>query len=170
MKQNPLIITVVLTLMLLVPGLANAQRRPVPQPSPSTSDSKAQIADAIRITAEQTKLLNRFIYILGGVADAIEKVDEEMRQGKASRSAIEQNDRNKDAVMQSIRNLRAGVVSLEVDFRSKEYLRPYSGFVSGITQMMGTAEDQVGDGKVREAGRTLLAISERLIDTLATLP
>jgi len=100
----------------------------------------------------------------------IEKVDEEIRQGKASRAAIDQNDRNKDAVMQSIRNLRAGIVSLEVDFKSKEHLRIYSGSISGITQMMGVAEDQVGEGRVRDAGRTLLSISERLVDTIAAIP
>lgn len=149
---------------------ASAQRRPSPTPTPTTSGPKAELAQAASATAEQAKRLNRFVFILGGIAEAIEKVDEEIKQGKASKSAIEQSDRSKDAVMQGIRNLRAGIVGLEVDYRSKESLRPHSSLISGITQMMGTAEDQVGDGKVKEAGRTLLAISERLIDTLASLP
>ena len=151
-------------------GQADAQRRTPPKPTPTPNVQKAEISEAIKTTTEQVKRLNRFIFILGGVADGIEKVDEEIRQGKATRAAIDQNDRNKDAVMQSIRNLRAGIVALEVEFKAKESLRIYSGSVAGITQMMGVAEDQVGDGKVREAGRTLLMISERLIDTIATMP
>jgi hypothetical protein len=169
MKQKLLITFLTAIFALLMTETATAQRRPTPPP-PTSGSVNADISEATRMTAEQVKRLNRFIYILGGVAEAIERVDEERREGKASRAAIEENDRNKDIVMQSIRNLRSGIVSLEVEFRSKDSLRPYSGFISGITQTIGVAEDQVGDGKVRNAGRTLLEISERLIDTLATLP
>lgn len=170
MKQNPKIPILLLMTIIALVGQAEAQRRTTPKPTPTPNIQKVEISDAIKTTTEQVKRLNRFIFILGGVADGIEKVDEEIRQGKATRAAIDQNDRNKDAVMQSIRNLRAGIVALEVEFKAKESLRIYSGSVAGITQMMGVAEDQVGDGKVREAGRTLLMISERLIDTIATMP
>jgi hypothetical protein len=170
MKQNLPVAIFTFLLLFACSFEISGQRRPSPSPTPSPSGPKAEIATAAGAAAEQAKRLNRFVFILGGIADAIEKVDEERRQGKASSSAIEQNDRNKEAVMQSIRNLRTGIVSLEVDFRSKDSLRPHSSMISGITQMMGTAEDQVGEGKVKDAGRTLLAISEKLIDTLAMLP
>lgn len=170
MKQKQYILILSVLMILAFVGQAEAQRRTSPKPAPTPVAQKADLAEATRLTAEQVKRLNRFIYILGGVADGIEKVDEEIRQGKASRAAIDQNDRNKDAMMQSIRNLRAGIVSLEVDFKSKEHLRIYSGSISGITQMMGVAEDQVGEGRVRDAGRTLLSISERLVDTIAAIP
>lgn len=170
MKQNPKILILLLMTIMVLVGQGAAQRRTTPKPTPTPNIQKAEISDAIKTTTEQLKRLNRFIFILGGVADGIEKVDEEIRQGKATRAVIDQNDRNKDTVMQSIRNLRAGIVNLEVEFKAKESLRIYSGSVAGITQMMGVAEDQVGDGKVREAGRTLLMISERLIDTIATMP
>jgi len=170
MKQNLNFAIFTFLLLLACSVHISGQRRPSPSPTPQTSGPKVELADAARATAEQAKRLNRFVFILGGIADAIEKVDEERRQGKASSATVEQNDKNKEAVMQSIRNLRTGIVSLEVDYRSKDSLRPHSTLISGITQMMGTAEDQVGDGKLKEAGRTLLSISERLIDTLTILP
>jgi len=168
MKQNHLLLLAIimfLAMPLEIPAQRTTNQRQT-QSAPAPDDLK----NTIITVAEQLKRLNRFVYVLGGVADGIEKTEEEIRQGRAPRSSIDQNDRNKEVVMQSIRNLRAGLVNLEVEFRTKDSLKPYVVTISGMTQMIGLAEDQAGDGKIRDAGRTLLNVSDKLVDTLATLP
>ncbi|HLM01447.1 MAG TPA: hypothetical protein VK400_10375, partial [Pyrinomonadaceae bacterium] len=123
-----------------------------------------------------TQLVNvtRFIYLLGGIARNIEDIDKESRSGgTASRSSgtkVAQNETNKRNVIASIRNLRAGLAALEVEFRTKPALKNYLVNIQGITDLSGNAEDQAVGGRFTESGKTLLLVIERLSNTLAAMP
>ena len=124
-------------------------------------------ADKVSI---QIKNVSKFIYNLGGVARVIEDLDRDIAAGKTSRNATDLNNKNKQAVLASIRNLRAGLVALEIEFRTKPALKNYLFQIQGISDLSGTAEDQATSGQFTESGKTFLLVIEKLADTLAALP
>lgn len=118
----------------------------------------------------QIKNVSKFIFVLGSVAKGIEDIDKQIKTGKVSRDITDRNAQFKQDVIQSIRNLRAGLVALEIEFRTKPALKNYLFQIQGISDMTGTAEDQAMAGQLTESGKTLLFVVEKLADTLAALP
>ena len=155
---------------------ANAQKRKPTskKPKPVAVSTNTFAAAEIKAGAEkvsiQIKNVSKFIYNLGGVARIIEDLDKEIAAGKASRNAPDLNARNKQAVLSTITNLRAGLAALEIEFRTKPALRNYLFQIQGISDMSGMAEDQAAGGQFTQSGKTLLLVIEKLADTLAALP
>ena len=118
----------------------------------------------------QIKNTTKFLYLLGSVANGIETIDKDARAGKVSREIQDKNTQFKSDVLQSIRNLRAGMIALEVDFRTKPALQKYLLNIQGISDMSGRAEDLANGGEFVESGKMLLLVVEKLSDTLAALP
>lgn len=136
----------------------------------TTAANAAEIKDGAGKVSIQVKNLTKFIYVLGGVARSIEDIDKDVKAGKASQAVAEQNNKYKQAVIQSLRNLRAGLAALEDDFRTKSALRAYLLSVEGISDMSGLAEQQANGGQFSESGKTLLLVVERLSDALVAMP
>jgi hypothetical protein len=179
-KKSILIKSVVVLICLIGLSLsAAAQRRKTPArkttskqatTSVSTAPNMLDIKDGAQKVSIQIKNVTKFIYVLGGVAKGIEDIDKDARAGKISRAVVDKNTQYKQNVIQSIRNLRAGLAALEVEFRTKPALKNYLANIQGISDMSGVAEDQAVGGQFTESGRTLLAVVEKLSDTLAALP
>jgi hypothetical protein len=72
--------------------------------------------------------------------------------------------------MQAIRNLRAGLASLEVDFRVKPSLKKYLPQIQGITDLAAQSEELAAAGRFSDSGKPLLSVVEKLADTLAAIP
>jgi hypothetical protein len=179
MKTNKTLKTFVpaFACLLCLTFSANAQKRKTPtrttKPAatvPSAAFTNSEIRAGAGKVSIQIKNVSKFIYRLGDVARVIEDLDREIAAGKASRNAPGLNAKNKEAVISTIRNLRAGLVALEIEFRTKPALRNYLFQIQGISDMSGTAEDQATAGQLTESGKTLLLIIEKLADTLAALP
>lgn len=136
----------------------------------ATLTTTAEIKAGAEKVSTQIKNLSKFIYLLGGVARAIEDLDKDITAGKASRNAADLNAKNKQSVIATIRNLRAGLAALEIEFRTKPALKNYLFQIQGIADMTGVAEDQASAGQLTESGKTLLQVVEKLTDTLAALP
>lgn len=167
---------VIFTVLLVVVGLSSTvfgQKR-------RTTTKRATVAKPVVNTFEiktsaekvstQIKNLTRFIYVLGGVARNIEDIDKDAKSGKFSRAVVTTNETNKKNVISSIRNLRAGLAALEVEFRTKNSLKPYLFQIQGVTDITGRAEDQAVAGQFTESGKTLLLAVEKLSDTLMAMP
>lgn len=174
-RTNLLKFIAVFACLLFLATAATAQRRRTPRKSTANTTSAvatntADIKAGAEKVATQIKNLTKFIYILGGVAQGIQDIDNDARTGKASRTAIDQNGRNKQAVVTTIKNLRAGLAALEVEFRTNPALKNYLFQIQGISDTTGEAEDQATNGQFNDAGKTLLQVVEKLTDTLAALP
>jgi hypothetical protein len=170
-------VVLILCLLTLVFTAAAQKRKPVRKPTttPTPSASTIAVAADIRSGAEkvsiQLKNVSRFIYILGGVANNIEAIDSDIRAKKITRKeTIDQNVKNKQSVVQSIQNLRAGLAALEVEFRTKPALKIYNLQIQGITDLAASAENQATGGQLTQSGKTLLFIVEKLSDALVALP
>jgi len=154
---------------------AQAQKRkPTPKKTKTTVATTTLTTAELKAGAEkvstQIKNVSKFIYKLGGIARVIEDLDKEIAARKASPNAPELNRKIKQDVIASIRNLRAGLAALEVEFRTKPALKTYLFQIQGISDMSGIAEDQATGGQFTESGKTLLMVIEKLSDTLAALP
>ncbi len=163
--------------LLLCASAAHAQRRKPanvrkakPTAAAAVSNSRLEIKNSADKISTQIKNVSKFLYNLGGVARVIEDLDRDIAARKASRNASSLNTKNKQAVVTTMQNLRAGLVALEIEFRTKPALKNYLFQIQGISDMAGLAEDQAADGQLTESGRTLLMVVEKLSDTLAALP
>lgn len=175
MKSNQLSIKIVVVCFCLLSfaASANAQRR---KPSvkrartPPVAANAADIRTGAEKVATQIKNVSKFVYVLGGVARVIEDLDRDIDAGKASRNAADLNQKNKQSVVTTLKNLRAGLAALEIEFRTNPALKNYLFQIQGITDLSGVAEDQAAAGQMTESGKTLLSVIEKLSDTLAALP
>jgi len=127
--------------------------------------AEVQLQGATRV-ADQIKVLTKFIYLLGGVAKGIESVDEAVRRNQASPAILEQTQRNKAVVRNSIQSLREALDKLEIDFRSTPELERYYIKLAGVADGAATAEQQAAANQFDQAGRTLLGVVNRLTDVL----
>ncbi len=168
--------TAVLLCFMSLAFSVNAQKRrstgkksktPTANAAPTAN---ADVKEGSQKVSVQIKNVSKFIFILGGVAKGIEDIDKEAKTGKVSRDILDKNAQFKKDVLQSIRNLHAGLAALEVEFRTKPGLKPYLFQVQGVSDMAGVAEDQTAAGQLTESGKTLLMVIEKLSDTLAALP
>lgn len=176
MKMNLIKITAVLACLLCLVFSANAQKRRTntkkikPAAETIVPTNSLEIKSGSEKVSTQIKNVSKFIYSLGGIARIIEDLDKEIASRKASRNAPELNAKIKLDVITSIKNLRAGLVALEIEFRTKPALKNYLFQIQGISDMAGIAEDQANGGQFTESGKTFLMVIEKLSDTLVALP
>jgi len=160
--------------LLLLPASLAAQNRQrtttrkstqKSRPAASQADAGARAEGAGRV-ADQIKILTRFLYLLGGVAKGIETADTAARAGEATQAQIEQTQKSKATVKDSLRNVREGLDQLEIDFRTKPELLRYYTRLAGVASGAATAEDQAAANQFDQAGRSLLNVVNRLTDVL----
>lgn len=150
---------------------ADAQRRTTPaKPKVVTTNTVAASATEVKSASEkvsiQIKNTTKFLYLLGGVAKGIEDLDKDRNANQAARNT---NAQNKAALIKTIQNLRAGMLALEVEFRTKEPLKKHLPLVAGITDLTAQSEDLAAAGRFSDSGRPLLSLVEKLSDALAAL-
>jgi hypothetical protein len=176
MKKNLLMFAIFAVCLLGFTISADAQRRrratrtTKPKPAAQTPAPTADLKAGAEKVSIQIKNSTKFLYLLGSVANGIEQIDKDVRAGKATRDIQAKNEKFKRDVMQSLRNLRAGLVALEIDFRTKPALQKYLVNIQGISDMSGQAEDLANGGQFVESGKVLILVVEKLSDTLAALP
>ncbi len=132
--------------------------------------NNANIRDGAQKVSIQIKNVSKFVYLLGGIARTIENLDAEAKTRRVAQSSIDANNKNKQSVIQGIRNLRAGIAALEIDFRTTPGLQNYLFQIDGVSNLVGSAENQAVNGQFTESGKTLLLVIEKLSDTLVALP
>lgn len=164
---------VALIFAILSPTVASSQTRRRTQPRRSASAQKAaaekaaaEVKAAASRVASQIKTLTQFLYLFGGIAKGLESTDQAARTGEISSGGIEQNERNKAKIRESIRNVREGLDKLESDFRFNAALRSYFPYLSGVARTGEEAESHAAANRFNEAGRSLLRAVGQLADAL----
>lgn len=164
------ILALVLALFLPLTGLAQTRKRTSRKASTSTTAAKPQptavVHDGAMDVANQIKTLTRFIYVLGGVAKGIEQTESAVRRNEASPAIVSQLQRDKATVKQSLQSVREGLDKLEIKFRATPDLNRYYTELVGSAAGAASAEDQATAGHLDQAGRSLLAVVNRLTDVL----
>lgn len=166
-------ISLVLLCVLCFAFSASAQKKKTTtKTTPTTTPvmNNADVKDGAAKVSIQIKNVSKFVFNLGIIGRSIEDLDVEIKAGKASQKGIDTNTRNKQAVMTGLRNIQAGLAALEVEFRTKPALRAYLLKIEGITALCGQSEDYAAAGQFIDSGRPLLALIEKLTDTLEAMP
>jgi hypothetical protein len=162
--------------MVLFTAAADAQKRPakrkaVKQPVSSTSTvAPLEVRTAREKVAIQLENVNRFIDLLGPIAQGIENLERTAREKPLSPAANDKNETNKRNVISAIRNLRDGLSALESEFRTKLALKRYQSSISGITDLAARSEDSAIAGDFIASKDPLRQAARKLADTLNLLP
>jgi hypothetical protein len=158
----------------LLAGDAAAQRKKKPAPKKPAATTAVLPPLEVRVAREKTENqmlhLNRFIDVLGPIAQGIEDFERSAAQAKPSTAAASKNESNKQNTVTAIRNMRATLSALETEFRNKPDLKKYLPHIEGITELGATSEDNAIAGKFVLAKEPLRAAAQRLRDTLAVMP
>jgi len=164
-----------LALLIFCTSGADAQakkpRKPVSKkPVASSTIPPLDVRTAREKVSIQLANVNRFVDVLGPIAQGIETLDESGRTRPLPQRTADRNEENKQKVVEAIRNLKAGLADLEAEFRAKPLLQKYLANIDGITDMGAESEDSALAGKFVAAKDPLRNITRRLSDTLAALP
>jgi hypothetical protein len=163
-----------LAAILIAPTAALGQTRRRSTKTTTSSQASAQKAAAARTAgatdvATQIKLITKFIYLLGGVANGIATVDDAVKKNQASPQLVQSNEQNKAIVKKGFQDFRMALDKLEIDFRNQPELQPYYIKLAGSAAGAAKAEELAAAGQYDAGGRTLLTVVNRLTDVLVAM-
>lgn len=147
-------------------------RRPVADPTPKAAPSRVNpvVAAAKQKVANQLFNVNKFVDVLGPAALTIENTDKDAKSRRLKQEVLDTNEANKKKVVEAIRGMRAGLLTLESDFRTKPQLTRYLPMIQGISALCARSEDSAIAGKFVAAKDPLRQVAQKLSDTMAVLP
>jgi hypothetical protein len=163
----------VLMAFTLFAGAADAQRKPVrktPVKKPPATVPPLDVRAAREKVDVQLADVNVFIDKLAATAQNIETADADAKAGRLSAATTKKIEGYKASFVESIRNIKAGLSTLESEFRTKTTLQKYLPTIQGITDLAAHSEDLAIAGKFVAAKDPLRDITKKLTDTLAVLP
>ena len=164
-----------LVAVLIAPAAALSQtRRRSSKPKTPATQQTTQKAAQVRNNgatevASQIKLMTKFIYLLGGIANGIAAVDDAVKKNQASPQLVQANETNKAVVKKGFQDFREGLDRLEISFRNQPELQPYYIQLAGSASGAAKAEEQAAVGQYDAGGRTLLTVINRLTDVLVAM-
>lgn len=135
----------------------------------SAAAQNAEIRAGAERVATQVQNLTRFIYLYGRISNGVEASEQMRRQGGANAGEAPQLEKTKTGMRDGVRNLRAGLIDLESYFETTPAVRRFYPQVVGISDSAAVAEQQVGAGQYDQAGRSLIAIVNKLSDALVQI-
>lgn len=138
---------------------------PAPEPTPPPVNLSAEAA----FVAEQLKIISRFVYVYGKIANGLELAEEQLRRGELSEAAQANNRKTKEAVVNNISGVRTGLETLARRFQANARLQVQYLKLSYAAESAANAERLVSTGRFDEAGKSLVQAVERLADVMLAL-
>lgn len=154
---------------------AQRTRRPTPKATPKptpvkTTPTNAVVSSAKQQVSIQLHNVNVFVDRMGPIAVTLESMDRDAAARRLSGQKLAEHEQNKKDVVAAFAAMRATLVSLESDFRTKPQLSQYLSKIEGISTLAAVAEDSAIAGKFVAAKDPLRQVALKLNDTLAVLP
>lgn len=138
------------------------RRAPASRKAPGSQIETTQ-KNAARIQlGTQIKNLTRFLYLYGRFSKDLELT------GAQSQSSDVANQ-TRATLVNSLRDIRAGLEQLEGQFRTTPGLERASGLLAGVAQRTAEAEQRAAANQLDQAGRILVEVVSRLTDVLLEL-
>src|SRR5262245_6026536 len=136
--------------------------KPTPTPTPDMRAEAGQVAT-------QIKNVSNFIYIYGKVVNGLEVADEQAKSNLSSPEIQTKNKASRDALIDSINKLRAGLENLANNFQANPRLQVQYLKLSYATEAALNAERLAAAGRYNDAGKFLVTVVERLTDTIMSM-
>ena len=140
---------------------AGAKAKPTPIP-----DMRAEAAQV----AAQIKKVSNFIYIYGKVVNGLQFADEQAKNENQTSAKIQAlNKENRDKLVASIEGVRADIAQLAKGFEDNPRLQIQYLKVNSATGAAIDAERLAAAGQYDDAGKSLVAVVERLTDAIMSM-
>jgi hypothetical protein len=170
----------VFTFLLVLTGVfavtASAQRttkKPVRKPVTTTVVKPvvpADVQSAKQTASNQLSNVSGYLKKFTPIAPTMDSLGSDERAGKLSKRAATDYGAAKRNVLIQIRDFKAGLTSLENDFRLKSSLLKYFPKLQGITDLSTSAEVSAQSGRFVAVKDALAGIVQRLNDTVIAMP
>lgn len=174
MKKLRFLLPILVLSVLFVTGADAQASRPRKTTVKRTSTTKTipplDVRTAREKVSNQLDNMNRFIDVLGPVAQGIETLDASAKTKRMPKATLDQNEASKQKVVTAIRNFKEGLAALETEFRTKLALKKYLPSIQGISDLMAQSEDLAIAGKFVASKDPLRQTAKKLSDTLAVMP
>ena len=171
--MKPFIVNAAACLLLLLPTAAapasaaaqTRTRRSTPQRRRTPATAASSRLDQTRFNAQRLELaglskdLTRFLYVYGRLSKDLELTGAQTESADATRQA-------KAGVIRNIGVMRDRLDQLEGRFRFEQGLATQYQTLRGVSASADQAAQQAAANRFDQAGRTLLAIAEKLTDVL----
>lgn len=155
---------------MTAPSQTRRRSTPRRRPPSTTFEEKqqAEIRAGRQQIATQIKALTQFLYLFGGISKSIETAELVNRNREETSVGMSQDRlaQNKAKLKDSIKNLRTGLDQLESGFRLNPVLQSYYPNLAGVAKLGQTAESQAVANNFDQAGRSLIAVVNKLADAL----
>ncbi|MBI1764708.1 MAG: hypothetical protein HYR56_25065 [Acidobacteria bacterium] len=138
-------------------------------PTPTPTPPPVNLSTEAGYVAEQLKIVTRFVYVYGKIANGLELAEEQSRRGELSPAAEAKNRQTKEAVATNISGVRTGLETLSKRFQANARLQVQYLKLSYAAESAANAERLVAGGRFDEAGKSLVQAVERLTDVLIAL-
>ncbi|MBK8465405.1 MAG: hypothetical protein IPL32_06200 [Chloracidobacterium sp.] len=163
-----------IVLALFVTGVdaqkKSTKKNTAKKPTAAKTIPPLDVRTAREKVSNQLDNMNRFIDVLGPVAQDIETLDASAKTKRLSKATLDQNEASKQKVVTAIRNFKEGLADLETEFRTKTTLKKYLPSIEGISDLMAESEDLAIAGKFVGSKDPLRQTAKKLSDTLAVMP
>jgi hypothetical protein len=140
-----------------------AGAKPKPTPTPDMRAEAAQVA-------AQIKKVSNFIYIYGKVVNGLQFADEQAKNENQTSAKIQAlNKENKDKLVASIDGVRAEIEGLAKSFEGNPRMQVQYLKINFATGAALDAERLAAAGQYDDAGKSLVAVVERLMDAIMSM-
>src|SRR5262245_53160247 len=136
--------------------------KPTPTPTP---DMRAEASEVVT----QIKNVSNFIYIYGKVVSGLELADEQAKSNQASPETQAKIKESKDKLIAKIRDVRIGLENLANKYQANPRFQVQYLKLSYATEAAIKAERLAAAGRYNDAGKFLVAVVERLADTIVSM-
>lgn len=169
------VITSVLGFTVVLTGAVAAQKKST-STGRTTSTKTSSTLPPLDVRAARVKVSNQasnvgqFVNVMGPIAQSIEALDNEAKTRKIAAASAQANDTNKQKLMAAIKNMRAGIETLETEFKTKPALKMYLVKLQGISELAAQSENLALSGKYVSSRDPWKTILQKLNDTLTAMP
>lgn len=169
--QRSIIVALTFVALLAPTGYAQKKRTPTrkTQPAKTQPQPVADTRAEATLAAEQLKVLSRFLYTYGKIANGLEVADDQAKRTRLSPEITEKNRQIKANVVNSIAGLKGGIDKLDAALRNNPKLQVQYVNLFGVSEAILKARDLAANNQFDEAGRSLITATEKLSDLLLAI-
>lgn len=158
----------------LAPALVIAQKKPAPKtrktaPTPTPTPAGISNLDAANKVADQLKLVSKFIFVYGKIANGLELAADQAKRGETSPAITERNQKVKDSTVANIAALKEGIDKVGLELKANDRLQVQYLKLTSASDAVANAQQLAVAGNFDEAGRALVVAIEKLTDTIISL-
>ncbi|MEP7271591.1 MAG: hypothetical protein ABI882_08795, partial [Acidobacteriota bacterium] len=142
-----------LIVLCVAPIVLIAQKKPAAKPRRSAPATAAptpiptNMVEAATKVADQLKLVSRFLFVYGKVANGLEIAEDQVKRGDTTPALAARNQQIKQSLVSNINGLKAGIDKVALEFKNNDRLQVQYLKLTGGSDAVADAEQFALAGK-----------------------